>query len=159
MSRLRAALVLGLLAAALAVTSCSRVEEPKVVLREVGGGRLTSEGLELDLVVDVENPNGFGAEIGRMEYTILADGVAVAEGRRRERVAVPARGSSRVTIPFTLRWSGAGALLSAVLEGGDHEWSIEGEVTLHKGPIARTFRFRETDHLPAPVDVTGDEGP
>lgn len=153
MSWLRGGLAVILVAVAIAGTSCSRIEEPKVVLREISGGRLSSEGMELDLIVDVENPNGFGAQIGRMEYTIIADGKEIVEGRRSEKVSVPANGSAEVSIPFIIKWSGAGRLLEAILDGEEHSWKVEGEVVLHKGPVSRTFRFSESERLRAPADI------
>jgi len=148
---LRAAGVLTfLLMCLLAVTSCSEIEEPVVTMTGVEVHGLSIKGLSLNLLVDVENPNSFGADIGELNYRVLLDNMEVATGLQEDRVAVPAAGAVEVKIPFTIVWSGMDDGLKKLLDGEEHEWRVKGSVRLSKGALARTFRFSESGRFDAP---------
>ena len=134
----------------LAVTSCSQVEEPVVTMTGVDLHGLSTKGLALSLIVDVENPNGFGADIGELEYRVLLDNTEVATGLQENTVAVPAESTVEMKIPFTIVWSGMDTGLSKLLDGEEHEWRLKGSVRLSKGALSRTFKFSEGGRFDAP---------
>ena len=134
----------------LAVTSCSRIEEPVVTMTGVNFRGISTEGLSFRLLVDVENPNGFGADIGELEYRILLDNVEVATGLQKDTVAVPAESTVEVAMPFTIVWGGINKGLKKLLDGEEHEWRLKGSVRLSKGAMSRVFRFSENGTFDAP---------
>ena len=134
----------------LAVTSCSQVEEPIVTLTGVDLHGLSTEGLALSLIVDVKNPNGFGADIDELEYRVLLDNTEVATGLQEHAVAVQAESTVEVKIPFTIVWSGMDTGLGKLLDGEEHEWRLKGSVRLSKGALSRTFKFSEGGRFDAP---------
>jgi LEA14-like dessication related protein len=135
---------------ALLMASCAGIEEPKVTLTGLDFHGLSSEGLELKLLADVENPNGFGADVSGLEYSVYLDDLRVARGVQTGVTAVAARSTVEVEIPFTLVWKGAGEGLQKMLDGKKHDWRLDGRVRLSKGSIARTFRFSESGTFDAP---------
>ena len=139
-----------LLICLLAVTSCSRIEEPIVTMTGVNFGGISTEGLSFKLLVDVENPNGFGADISELEYRILLDNVEVATGLQKDTVAVPAESTVEVAMPFTIVWGGIDKGLKKLLDGEEHEWRLKGSVRLNKGALSRVFRFSENGTYDAP---------
>ena len=145
-SRAIAALVLCLFVAA----SCSDIQEPVVTMTGVDVHGLSTEGLALNLVVDVENPNGFGADIGELEYRVLLDNTEVATGLQEDNVSVPAEGTVEVKIPFTIVWSGMDKGLKRLLDGEEHEWRVKGRVRLSKAGLSRVFKFSEGGRFDAP---------
>jgi LEA14-like dessication related protein len=134
----------------LALTSCSEVEEPVVTMTGVNVHGISTEGLELHLLVDVENPNGFGADISELEYRVFLDNIKVAEGVQKDAVAVPAESTVEVEIPFTIVWSGVDKGLKRLLDGEEHDWRVGGSVRLNKGAISRVFKFSESGTYDAP---------
>ena len=139
-----------LLTCFLAVTSCSRIEEPVVTMTGVDFGGISTEGLSFKLLVDVENPDGFGADISELEYRVLLDNVEVATGMQKDTVAVPAESTVEVAMPFTIVWSGIDKGLKKLLDGEEHEWRLKGSVRLNKGALSRVFRFSENGTFDAP---------
>jgi LEA14-like dessication related protein len=134
----------------LAATSCSQVEEPVVTMTGVDLRGLSTEGLALNLIVDVENPNGFGADIGQLEYQVFLDNTKIATGLQENDVSIPAESTVEVKIPFTVVWSGMDTGISKLLDGKEHEWRLKGSVRLSKGALSRTFRFSEGGRFDAP---------
>jgi len=139
-----------LLVCLLAVTSCSEIEEPVVTMTGVDVHGLSTKGLALNLIMDVENPNSFGADIGELEYQVLLDNAEVATGSREDDVAVPAGSTVTVKIPFTVAWSGMDKSLKKLLDGDEHEWRLKGSVKVSKGALSRTFKFSESGKFDAP---------
>jgi LEA14-like dessication related protein len=148
--RPRAVAAVALLVCLVALTACSDVQEPVVTITGVDLHGLSTEGLALHLIVDVENPNPFGADIGELEYRVLLDDTEVATGLQEDAVAVPAKSTVEVKIPFTIVWSGMDEGLSKLLDGEEHDWRLKGRVKLSKGAISRTFRFSEGGRYEAP---------
>ena len=139
-----------LLMCLLAVTSCSQIEEPAVTMTGVDFRGISIEGLAFNLLVDVENPNAFGADISDLEYRILLDNAEVATGLQTDTIAVPAESVVEVGIPFIIVWSGIDEGLKKLLDGEEHEWRLKGSVKLSKGAMSRVFRFSENGTFDAP---------
>ncbi|MBD3367394.1 MAG: hypothetical protein GF405_04340 [Candidatus Eisenbacteria bacterium] len=139
-----------LVASMLALSSCSSVEEPKMTIRDIDFEGISSDGLEFVLLVEVSNPNSFGAEIDYVEYTVDVDRREVARGRRMEDVAVGAGATVDVEVPFAVRWESFGDALEGLFDGREHQWDFEGEVRIRKGALRRTFSFREGGTFESP---------
>ena len=139
-----------LLLCLLAVTSCSQIEEPVVTMTGVDFRGISTEGLAFKLLMDVENPNGFGADISELEYRVSLDNMEVATGLQKDAVAVPAESTVEVGIPFTIVWSGIDDGLKKLLDGEEHQWRLKGSVRLSKGAMSRVFRFSENGTYDAP---------
>ena len=137
-------------ALSLLLASCSGIMEPDVTMTGVDFRGVSTDGIALDLLLDVGNPNGFGAEIGDLEYTIYLDNTKVATGLQREPVSVPANSTVEVGVPFTIVWGGVDKGLKKLLDGKEHEWRFAGRVELSKGPLTRSFRFSENGEFTAP---------
>lgn len=134
----------------LVVTSCSQIQKPVVTMTGVDFRGMSTEGLSFKLLVDVENPNGFGADISELEYRVLLDNMEVATGLQKDTVAVPAESTVEVAMPFTIVWSGIDKGLKKLLDGEEHEWRLKGSVKLSKGAMSRVFRFSENGKFDAP---------
>lgn len=111
---------------------------------------ISIEGLAFNLLVDVENPNAFGADISDLEYRILLDNAEVATGLQKDTIVVPAESVVEVGIPFIIVWSGIDEGLKKLLDGEEHEWRLKGSVRLSKGAMSRVFRFSENGTFDAP---------
>jgi len=132
-----------LLTCLLAVTSCSQIEEPAVTMTGVDFRGISTEGLAFNLLVDVENPNAFGADISDLEYRVLLDNAEVATGLQKDTIVVPAESVVEVGIPFIIVWGGMDKSLNKLVDGEEHEWRLKGSVRLSKGVMSRVFRFSE----------------
>jgi LEA14-like dessication related protein len=134
----------------LAVSSCSQIREPAVTMTGVDFRGISTEGLAFNLLLDVENPNAFGADISELEYRVLLDNAEVATGLQADTIAVPAESVVEVGIPFTIVWGGIDKGLKKLLDGEEHEWRLKGSVRLSNGAMSRVFRFSENGTFDAP---------
>jgi len=141
---------LALVASALLLVSCADVQKPDVVMTGVNLRGISTEGIALDLLVDVSNPNGFSAHIGELEYTVYLDDLEVAAGDQGGEVNVPAESTVEVAVPFTIAWEGMDRSLRKLLDGEEHRWRLKGRVEVAKGPLRRSFAFSERGRFKAP---------
>jgi len=111
---------------------------------------ISTAGLSFNLLVDVENPNGFGADISDLKYRVLLDNAEVATGLQEDTIVVPAESVVEVGIPFTIVWSGIDKGLKKLLDGEEHEWCLKGSVRLSKGAMSRVFKFSENGTFDSP---------
>ena len=132
------------------VTSCSTIEAPKVTLTGVEFEGISKDGMEFTLLVDVTNLNDFGAEVSKLDYSILIDESEIAKGVRTEDVVVRAGATVEVAVPFTLTWVGAREGLKEFLDGQEHEWKLKGSANVRKGGASKTFSFVETGDFRGP---------
>lgn len=142
--------VVALIAVAVTLASCSDVQEPVVTMTGLDFNGISTEGLSFDLLLDVQNPNTFGASISRLEYEIQLDGVEVATGKQVDAIEVEAGQTVEVGIPFIVVWGGVDKGLKKLLDGQEHEWRLRGSVRLNKGPVSRLFSFSESGDFDAP---------
>jgi LEA14-like dessication related protein len=143
-------MALALVATPLVLASCSEIKEPEVTMTGVDFKGISTDGIALDLTLEVENTNTFGADLGELSYTIYLDDTKVATGLRDERVSVPANATVEVDVPFTIVWKGIDRGLKRLLDGQRHSWRFKGRVELSKGPMTRSFRFSERGEFTAP---------
>lgn len=147
---MRLTLALTTIAVAALATSCATVEPPKVVLNSIDIDGISIDGVELTLLVDVTNPNTFGADIGRLEYRIEVDDTKLATGERTKKMHVPAGGTVEVGIPFTVTWKGIGEGINEYFDGREHVWKLVGSVRVDKGALSKTFDFSESGEFQGP---------
>ena len=132
------------------LTSCSGVKEPVVTITGAEFNGISTEGLSFSLLVDVENPNSFGADISGLTYDVFIDNIKVASGEQGETVEVPAGETVEVGVPFTVVWSGMDKGVAKLTDGEEHEWKLKGSVRLSKGAVSRRFPFNEKGAFDAP---------
>ncbi|MFH1501763.1 MAG: LEA type 2 family protein [Candidatus Eisenbacteria bacterium] len=143
-------LVSALLVLVVLTTSCATVAPPKVVLNSVDIDGISTDGIELRLFVDVTNPNGFGADIGRLAYRVEVDDTEIANGVRTSEIHIPSGETVEVEVPFTVTWMGLGKGIEEYLDGREHLWKLSGSVQVSKGALSKTFDFSESGEFQGP---------
>ena len=147
------ALLMGVFALSIAacLTSCARIEEPKVVLLGLEYVGVGNAGVNFTLNADVTNPNSFDTVLSRFRYEVVVDGSKLAEGFRLEDVTIPRNATERVGIPFTITWEGVKGGVSRLLDGKEHDWKLTGSGVFKKGGLYHNFKFVETGRFGGPV--------
>lgn len=154
----------GLLALAAALGGCAglgnTLKEPdirldRVIIRDAGlrGGRL-------DLLVDIDNPNGFDLRGTEVELGFDVDGSHLGDVRYDDDFSVDKGGRTTLTLPLQFEWTGVGSALRAALSLGEIPYEMKGQIRLqtpwgaHSVPFTRAGRApltRVGDALPIPT--------
>ncbi len=119
------------------------VEPPKVELQDVRITNLSFSNLDLDVVLEVENPNNIDFDVKNLKYTLDINSKTVTTGSYKEKVLVKSKTKTLVSLPLKLAYKDI--LDSAVLfikkEGMPYK--IQGSAEI--GPF--TIPFNDTGTL------------
>ena len=144
-----------LLAATLAVTAgtatgCASLGRqafaaPKVTFQEMRLNGLGLTGGSLDVVLDVENPNGYRLDATRMTYKLFIDTIPFGEGVVNQQLTVDEKSHTQVRIPVNFTYNGVGAAGRALMQSGTVPYRVTGDLTVAT-PVGNFTR---------PYDMTG----
>jgi LEA14-like dessication related protein len=104
--------------------------EPIVTLKDVRIASMGLNGGNLDVKLNVYNPNGFRLDATRLTYRLLVDSTPLANGVMDSRFTVQDKDSTTVTIPVAFSWSGLGAGIRSVFNTGAVNYRVNGDVTV-----------------------------
>ena len=144
--------------AVIAVAGCAALgrqafADPVVTLKNVNVVGLGVTGGNLDVVLNVRNPNNFRLDATRMNYRIQliqipqVDSIPVANGTVDNQFTVQSNDSTQIHIPVAFTWSGLGAGARQIYNTGAMNYRVRGEVTVgspvgnYTIPFSQTGRF------------------
>src|SRR5215203_1758433 len=122
-------------------------EEPVVTFKNVTINGLGLQGGNLDVVLNVYNPNGFRLEATRLTYKLLVgDDVQVGTGAIDERFSVQKGDSTTVRLPVAFTFAGLGSAGRQLLQQGSVNYRVTGDVTVNTplGNFTRPYSGRGT---------------
>lgn len=78
-------------------------EKPETSLKDVKVTKIGLSALDLDIVLDIHNPNRFQLALLELNYEIVALDMLIGEGRFGEGFHIPAGESRELTIPLSVQ--------------------------------------------------------
>ncbi|HEX8913055.1 MAG TPA: LEA type 2 family protein [Humisphaera sp.] len=141
------------LASLLFVLGCgSAIKEPTASVRSGTLRQVTENGLALDFVVDVANPNGFAVPVSSADYKLAVGGVRVLSDSAKPADSIPANGSAAVTVPVTLKFEDLIKAEQALAQGGGNvPYAFDGSLAFSAGPLKQ---FGQSVRVPIKYEGT-----
>jgi len=100
------ALLVALLLAALLAASCSKPVPPTITPKSADVKAVTPDGLELELTIDVDNPNGVALSARSVKAKIkIGERIDLGEVKVPTKVEVGAKKHKEITTPLSVKWS------------------------------------------------------
>jgi LEA14-like dessication related protein len=135
--------------AVIAAAGCSTLgraafADPVVTLKNVNVVGLGMTGGNLDVVLNVYNPNGYRLDATRLNYRVQIDSTPLANGALDSRFTVQNNDSTQVHIPITFSWSGLGAGARQIFNTGAVNYHVLGDVTVGSPVGSYTIPFSQT---------------
>jgi len=143
--------------AAVAGAACSALgrqafKQPVVNLRDVKVRGLGITGGNLDVMLNVYNPNHYRLDATRLTYRVdlAGDSITIASGALDSRFTVQESDSTVVTIPVSFTYAGVGAAGRSILATGAVNYHVMGDVTVGSAvgnftvPYSSSGRFTTT---------------
>jgi LEA14-like dessication related protein len=134
-------------AGACSVLGKQAFKEPVVTLQDVRIAGLGVSGGNLDVMLNVYNPNGYRLDATRLNYRLLVDSTQVATGVVDSRFTVQDNDSTTVRIPVSFSFSGVGAAGRSIWNTGAVNYRVTGDITVgtvvgnFTVPFSQTGRF------------------
>jgi LEA14-like dessication related protein len=113
----------------------------RVVVRDVG-----LRGGNLDLMVDLDNPNAFDLRGTEVELGFDVEGSHVGDVRYADEFSVDRGGRTTLRLPLRFEWAGVGGALRTALNSGEIPYEMKGQIRLqtpwgaHSVPFTREGR-------------------
>ncbi|MDP2218299.1 MAG: LEA type 2 family protein [Methanolobus sp.] len=126
-------LIILLLLATIASMGCETREEQiealqdtEITVREIEVNDISSEVIDLNITMDIYNPNNVTARLERMNYSIYANEVFIGNGTFEESVEIPPQEGRRTSTNFIAQTTSIPSTIVSALSEGMVVWTIEG---------------------------------
>jgi len=110
--------------------SLPNIRPPRLGFSGLRVAKMGLTGVDLELVLDLENRNSFSYALGQLDYEIALAGESVASGSTRDAAEIPSRGSTEIRLPLSLNFSAISSSLLSLLRGDRIDCSVNGGAEL-----------------------------
>jgi LEA14-like dessication related protein len=154
----------GLLALAAALGGCAGLgnilKDPDIRLNQVVVRSIGLSGGNLDLLVDVDNPNDFDLQGTEVELGFDVEGSHLGDVRYSDDFRVDRGARTTLTLPLRFEWAGLGGAVRSALNQGEIPYEMKGQISVqtpwgdHSVPFTKTGRAplsRVAGVLPIPT--------
>ena len=123
---------------------CMSYKEVKVIdVTDVGIKKFSAEGVEIEVAIQIKNPNNYKISIVDSDLELFAKGNRVGTAKIENKVTLPKKSNQihRFIITSSLKDMGSSAfpILMSVLTGGDIEVQITGDIKAKAKGIGKRF--------------------
>lgn len=140
--------------ASVALTGCATAAravftQPDVTFRGVGLRSLSVDGADLEVLLNIYNPNAYSLGASALHYRLLVDSLELGAGAIDSAFSVAKRDSAVVRLPVRLGFRALQRLGPQLLRGGEVPYRLMGDVTLKSFVGTFTREFSETGRFDA----------
>lgn len=146
---MRKLVVVALLAMVGVVSACSAFgrgafQEPVVTFKDVKVNGLGLTGGNLDVVLNVYNPNGYRLDATRLNYNLYVDSLLFGTGQLNDQFTVQKNDSTEVRLPLDFKWAGMNQAIRELINTGSVNYRVQGDMRVGSGAATYTIPFDRT---------------
>ncbi len=115
--------------------------QPDVAFRGVGIRSIGVDGADLEVLLNIYNPNGYSLGASQLRYRLLVDSLELGSGAIDSAFSVAKNDSAIVRLPVRLGFRALQRLGPQLLRGGEIPYRLMGDVILKSfvGTFSRQF--------------------
>lgn len=125
-------------------------DPPKVAVDRVEFKDISFSGCDLVLHIRINNPNGIGATLNRLEYAFDADGERLLSGKKEDKTTIKAKAISDIPLPLRVSYSGLRKGVAGVLTKKVLPFRFTGKVVLDTPIGDLGFDLNHEGEIPIP---------
>jgi len=124
--------VIILLTASLLLSGCFgwMISRPTLAIQEIHVTGLSLTGATLTLLVELENPNGFGLTVTEFTYSVYLNNRPVAQGEATEPIAIQRRSATSIPLPLKTTFQDLEKGLKSLIGSDTVEYRIQGSLAV-----------------------------
>ncbi len=103
---------------------------PKISVKEVNVENLSFKGAALDVLVEMENENGFPVPLKGFDYVLSLGGKKIAQSRADTKQPLSGKGKSSIKIPVNLDFFEMGQAAANLLNNSRSDYELTGAMRL-----------------------------
>ena len=117
------------------MSACSSLgpilKDPEVKVTDLKLLGVTAQGVDIDVGLNVKNPNPLPLNLDSVDYALSLSGEKVTEGTFDKGIKIPANGEGVVRIPLKFQFKSVGNLLSGLFNRSfKKDYELAGSVKL-----------------------------
>ena len=117
------------------MSACSSLgpllKDPEVKVLDLKMLGITAQGVDIDVGLNVKNPNPLPLNLDSVDYALSLSGEKVTEGTFEKGINIPANGEGVVRIPLKFQFQSVGNLLSGFINRSfKKDYELTGSVKL-----------------------------
>ncbi|MFH0786072.1 MAG: LEA type 2 family protein [Pseudomonadota bacterium] len=130
-------------------SSVQAIKEPEFELKEVRILQIHPEGVSLEGVLEIRNPNESKSRFSGYRYQLEMEGQRVVTGESEQPFEIPALGTTSITIPAEVRFKDLEPLSNQDLFNRDLHYRLTGTVSLDSwiGKLPIPFSYEGSINL------------
>jgi LEA14-like dessication related protein len=129
-------------AAALVLVACAKPEPPRLTPLSAKITAISPLGVDVDVKLEAENPNGIDLTGREVKATITLDGrIVLGTVTVPSRIQLPAHQKTTIEVPVSSRWKDLSGGLELVTMGKDIPYKVDGTVEIGGDSINLTVPF------------------
>lgn len=136
----------------IAVAACAGIpelfREPDVQLQRVVVRGIGLTGGNLDLIVQVYNPNRFDLRGTDLQLGFEVEGAHVGDVRYEDEYTVQQGDTTVIALPLRFDWAGVSTAFRTALSSGEVPYTMRGQARLDTPIGARTVDFMRSGRVP-----------
>ncbi len=119
------------------------VKFPSINVGSVKVSKLSFTKIDLEVQVDIDNPNSFDLNFDNLNYNFALNGIKAISGKSENTINVLKKSGSKLTLPISLNLFELGSeVRKALVDGKPFEYSITGNADVGSSlPIFKTSAF------------------
>lgn len=125
-------------------------QKPELVFLGASLNTIDLDGATVFVEVELQNPNGFGLNLARVDWTLDAERERVAEGSIPGGLEIPASGTVAFPIPVHVRFHDVPGILGLIRRGGAIDYEAKAVVGVRTPVGIIELEISHADRIPAP---------
>lgn len=125
---------------------------PKLSMQTIKVNNLSLSSADLTLKLAFNNPNGFGMNIGQLNYDLIVNGSQWADGTALQGVKIQENGLTQLEIPISLNITQIGTSAYQILTGSENlDYQFQGNFQFNVGHEllgSTNFDFNRSGEIP-----------
>ncbi len=109
-------------------------QQPRLTFKTARLANASLSDATVDLVYEVENPNGFGLSLASVDYAFFVEGKQVVAGKPREGLQLKANGKSQLVFPANVKFADIVPVVTTFLNKDVAAFKAQGSLGI-KTPI------------------------
>jgi LEA14-like dessication related protein len=144
--------IMKLLALIVSIAGCAGIgaifKEPEIQLERAIVRGIGITGGNLDLIVNVDNPNNFTLYGTRLQVGLDVEGSHLGDITYDDDFSVTENGTTTITLPLTFGWAGVGSAVRTALSYADLPYEMKGQLELQTPLGRKTVPFTHEGRVP-----------
>lgn len=125
-------------------------QRPSLAFQRIQARGWSLQGVDLDVVFRVKNPNDLGLEVARVDYQFEVEGHRIVRGSPNRGVRIPANGSRDLVFPAQVRFAEVLPAVTAIFTRDTLRWRATGTLGVETPIGILDYPLTRSGHVEVP---------